>query len=106
LTDAGELRLGAAGDEDGLTLIEGQGGGVGGWGDGGLVGDLELADGVGVECGGAVVGEGEGLGEGYGGVLDRGGGVVGEVEIAGEADACGGCGAELSAEVDLGGGEI
>jgi hypothetical protein len=67
-----------------------------------LVGELELADGVGFEGGGAVVGEDEGRGEGNWGVEDWAGGVVGEVEIAGEADArC-----ELGAEVDLGGGEV
>lgn len=41
-------------------MIKGKGGGVGGWGDGGLVGDCELADGVGFEGGGAVVAEDEG----------------------------------------------
>ncbi len=53
-------RMSGAGDEDGEAFVEGEGGGVGGWGDGGFVGDLELADGVGGEGGGAVVGEGEG----------------------------------------------
>ena len=71
-----------------------------------MVGELELADGVGFEGGGAVVGEGERGLKGDWGVEDGCGGVVGEVEVAGEAWPGRGRGAELSAEVDLGGGEI
>jgi len=64
-----------------------------------------LADGVRFEGGGAVVGEGERGGESDGGVGNRGGGVVRDIEKAREARASGGSGAELGAEVDLGGGE-
>ena len=75
-----------------------------------MVVDLELADGVRVERGGAVVGEGEGSLQGAGGVGDGVGGVVGEVEVArecgaGAASDTGGS-AELGTEVDLGGGEV
>jgi hypothetical protein len=70
-----------------------------------LVGELELADGVGFEGGGAVVGEGEGGLEGDWSVEDWRGGVVREIEVSREAGAGGGSGAELGAEVDLGGGE-
>ncbi|WP_433985189.1 hypothetical protein RBB78_17085 [Tunturiibacter empetritectus] len=75
-----------------------------------MVVDLELTDGVGVECGGAVVNEGEGSLQRDGGVGDGVGGVVGEVEVAREAWAgaasdAGGR-AELGAEVDLGSGEV
>lgn len=57
---AGGLCVRGAGDEDGKALIECERGGVGGWGDGGGVGDLQLANAVGLECGGAAIGEGEG----------------------------------------------
>jgi hypothetical protein len=79
-----------------------------------LIVDLELADGVGVERGRAVVGEGEGRLQSDGGVGDGVGGVVGEVEVAGEAwvgaasDAGGRArlDTKLGAEVDLGSGEV
>ena len=62
-----------------------------------------MADGVGFEEGGAAVGEGEGGGEVDWGVGDGGGGVVAEIEVAGEVRGLDG---ELGAEVDLGGGEV
>jgi len=105
LADAGGLRESGTGDKYGLALVKCEGGGVGRWGDGGPVGDFELADGVRFEGGGAEVGEGERGGESDRGVGDRGGGVVRDIEKAWEARAGGGGGAELGAEVDFGGGE-
>ena len=80
-------------------MIEVEGDGVVGWGLGGDVVELELADGSGGELGGAVVLDGEwagGVDEGVGG---SGVGGVGEIEEAREAEAAG----VLGAEVDLGG---
>lgn len=95
---------GLAGDEDAGAFVEREGGGVfGGRLDGEVV-ELELADGVREELGGAAVGDGEGRGawQGDGSVRDGCGCVVREIEVAGEA-----CGSGvLGAEVDLSGGEV
>ena len=75
-------------------MVEGESGGVGG-GLRGLVESLSWQTVLGFEGGGAVVFDGEGRcgGEGDCGVGDRGGGVVGEVEVAGRAGGrwCIGC---------------
>ena len=89
----------AAGDQSGQALVEQEGLRVGRWYGRGLIGELKLADGERLERGGAAVGdrEGRGAGERDGSVGNGGSGVVGEIEIAGQAEAAG----VLGAEVDL-----